>query len=168
MTLSMYQAAVPVFTRALSNLAHVLKQGEAHAKSKQISDEVLLQTRLIADMLPLITQIQIACDMATRGTARLAGAQPQTFEDNETTLTQAYSRIQRSIDYINSFTAEQIDASETRPIHLKMRNGELNFDGQTYLLQFLMPNLFFHCTTAYDILRVAGTNIGKADFTGPM
>jgi hypothetical protein len=166
MTLSMYQASVPVFTRALTNLTHVLKKGAEHAKSKNVSDEVLLQTRLIPDMLPLIKQIQIACDMATRGTARLAGVEPQSFEDNETTLAQAYSRIERAIDYVRSFTAEQIDGSEARAIHLKMRNGEMNFDGQTYLLHFLLPNLFFHCTTAYNILREAGTDIGKTDFIG--
>ena len=166
MTLSMYQASAPVFTRALGNLTHVLKKGEAHAKTKNVSDEALLQTRLIIDMLPLIKQVQIACDMATRGMARLAGVEPQSFEDNETTLAQAYDRIARATDYIRSFTPEQIDGSETRAIHLKMRNGEMNFDGQTYLLHFLLPNLFFHCTTAYNILREAGTDIGKTDFIG--
>jgi hypothetical protein len=162
----MYQAAVPVFIRALNNLTHVLKKGEAHAKSKNVTDEVLLQTRLIPDMLPLIKQIQIACDMATRGTARLAGVEPQGFEDNETTLAQAYSRIERSIEYIKTFKPAQIDGSETRAIHLKMRNGEMNFEGHAYLLGFVIPNLFFHCTTAYNILREAGTEIGKTDFIG--
>lgn len=166
MTLSMYQAAVPVFVRALGNLAHVLKKGEAHAQAKDVTGEVLLQTRLIPDMLPLIKQIQIACDMATRGTARLAGVEPQAFEDNETTLEQAYSRIDRAIEYIKTFKPEQIDGSEARAIHLKMRNGEMNFDGQSYLLQFVTPNLYFHCTTAYNILREAGTEIGKTDFIG--
>jgi len=166
MTLSMYQASVPVFVRALGNLTHVLKKGEAHAKARNVSDETLLQTRLIVDMLPLIKQVQIACDMATRGIARLAGVEPKSFEDNETTLAQAYDRIARATDYIKSFTAEQIDGSETRAIHLKMRNGELDFDGQTYLLHFVIPNLFFHCTTAYNILREAGTEIGKTDFIG--
>ncbi len=90
----------------------------------------------------------------------------KSFEDNETTLEQAYSRIERSIEYIKSFKPEQIDGSETRAIHLKMRNGEMNFEGQAYLLHFTLPNLFFHCTTAYDILREAGTDIGKSDFIG--
>jgi len=166
MTLSMYQASVPVFVRALGNLTHVLQKGEQHAKSKNVSDEVLLQVRLIPDMLPLIKQIQIACDMATRGTARLAGVEPKSFEDNETTLPQAYDRIARAIEYVKGFTAEQIDGSETRPIHLKMRSGEMQFEGQAYLLGFLIPNLFFHCTTAYNILREAGTDIGKQDFIG--
>jgi hypothetical protein len=166
MTLSMYQAAVPVFVRALGNLTHVLKKGAEHANSKNVSDEVLLQTRLIPDMLPLIKQIQIACDMAARGTARLAGAEPQSFEDNETTLEQAYSRIERVVEYIQSFTSEQIDGSESRTIVMKMRTGEMTFEGQAYLLGFIIPNLFFHCTTAYNILRVAGTPIGKKDFLG--
>ena len=166
MTLSMYQASVPVFVRALRNLAHVLDKGAEHAKAKNVSDEVLLQTRLIPDMFPLIKQIQIACDMASRGTARLASVEPQAFEDNETTLAQAYDRIARATDYIKSFTPEQIDGSESRAIQLKMRSGELNFEGQAYLLHFLIPNVFFHCTTAYNILREAGTEIGKMDFVG--
>ncbi len=166
MTLSMYQASVPVFARALGNLAHVLKKGEQHAKTKNVADEVLLQTRLVPDMLPLIKQIQIGCDMATRGIARLAGVEPQSFEDNETTLEEAYSRIDRAIEYINSFKPEQIDGSEKNTVVLKMRSGEMTFDGQTYLLHFVIPNVFFHCTTAYNILREAGTDIGKTDFTG--
>jgi hypothetical protein len=162
----MYQASVPVFVRALSNLAHVLKKGEAHAKAKGVTDDVLLNTRLIPDMLPLVKQVQIACDMATRGVARLAGAEPASFEDNEVTFEQLYGRIERAIAYIKGFTAEQIDGSESRAIHLKMRNGEMHFQGQDYLLGFVLPNLYFHCTTAYNILREAGTDIGKQDFIG--
>lgn len=166
MSLSMYQASVPVFVRALGNLRHVFQKGEAHAKSKNVSDEVLLQTRLIPDMLPLVKQVQIACDMATRGAARLAGAEPKSFEDNETTLPQVYARIDAAIAYIESFKPEQIDGSETRAIHLKMRNGEMDFSGQDYLLGFVTPNLYFHCTTAYDLFRAMGVEIGKSDFIG--
>jgi hypothetical protein len=162
----MYQAAVPVFVRALGNLAHVLKKGEEHAKAKNVTDEVLLQTRLIPDMLPLVKQVQIACDMATRGTARLAGVEPMSFEDNEATLEQIYSRIDRALEYIKTFKPEQIDGSEARAIVLKMRTGEMTFEGQAYLLGFVIPNVFFHCTTAYNILREAGTEIGKMDFIG--
>ncbi len=166
MTLSMYQASVPVFVRALGNLADVLKKGEAHAKSKNVTDEVLLQTRLIPDMLPLVKQVQIAADIACRGAARLAGAEPMSFEDNETTLEQIYSRIDRAIEYIKTFKPEQIDGSEARTIVMKTRTGETTFVGQAYLLGFVIPNVFFHCTTAYNILRVAGTEIGKTDFIG--
>ena len=166
MTLSMYQAAVPVFVRALGNLKHVLQKGAEHAKAKNVADEVLLQTRLIPDMLPLVKQVQIAADMATRGTARLAGVEPKSFEDNETTLEQLYSRIDSAIEYIKTFKPEQIDGSEARTIVLKMRSGEMTFEGQTYLLHFVIPNVFFHCTTAYNILREAGTEIGKNDYIG--
>jgi len=166
MTLSMYQAAVPVFVRALGNLKHVLQKGAEHAKAKSVTDEVLLQTRLIPDMLPLVKQVQIACDMATRGSARLAGVEPKSFEDNETTLEQVYSRIDSAIEYVKTFKPEQIDGSEARTIVLKMRSGEMTFEGQAYLLGFVIPNVFFHCTTAYNILREAGTEIGKMDFIG--
>jgi hypothetical protein len=166
MTLSMYQASVPVFVRALGNLADVLKKGEVHAKSKNVTDETLLQTRLIPDMLPLVKQVQIAADMASRGAARLAGVEPMSFEDNETTLEQIYSRIDRAIEYIKTFKPEQIDGSETRTIVMKTRTGEMTFEGQAYLLGFVIPNLFFHCATAYNILREAGTEIGKTDFIG--
>jgi uncharacterized protein len=167
MTISMYSASVPVFVRALNNLAHVLKKGEAHARAKQVSEpDALLQQRLIFDMLPLVKQVQIACDMAARGAARLAGVEPQSFEDNEKTFADVYSRIERAIAYVDSFKPGQIDGSEQRAIHLKMRNGEMDFTGIEYLQQFTLPNLFFHCTTAYDILRVAGVEIGKPDFIG--
>jgi hypothetical protein len=166
MTLSMYQASVPVFVRVLGNLSHVLEKGAAHAKAKNVSDEVLLQTRLIPDMLPLVRQVQIACDMGCRGAARLAGVEPQSFEDNETTLEQVQARIARALEYIKSFTAAQIDGSEAREVVMKTRNGDQKLDGQSYLLHFVFPNVFFHCTTAYNILRVAGTDIGKSDFTG--
>jgi hypothetical protein len=168
MTLSMYQASAPVFVRALTNLVHVLKKGQAHASSLSVSDETLLQTRLIPDMLPLVRQVQIACDMATRGVARLAGAEPQSFEDNEASFDDVYSRIQRAIDYINTFKPEQVDGSEDRAIKVKSRNGEMNFVGQAYLLDFVLPNVFFHCATAYNLVRQAGTQIGKQDFIGGM
>ncbi len=164
MTLSMYQASAPVFTRALTNLAHVLTKGAAHARARNISDEVLLQTRLIPDMLPLVRQVQIAADMATRGIARLAGVEPMGFADTETTLEQVQARLARALEYVATFTPAQVDGSESRAIHLKMGQGELKFDGQTYLLQFVIPNLFFHCTTTYAILREAGADLGKTDF----
>jgi hypothetical protein len=102
--------------------------------------------------------------MAARGTARLAGVEPASFEDNETTLEQLYARIQRVIDYVQGFDAAQIDGSEGRDIQLKMRTGEMNFKGQDYLFTFILPNLYFHCTTTYVILREAGAELGKTDF----
>lgn len=166
MTLSMYQASVPVFLRALTNLSHVLKKGETHTGAKSVSEDVILQTRLIPDMLPLARQVQIATDMAKNGVARLAGAELLKFEDNETTFEQLQARIERAIDYIKTFKPEQIDGSETRQVTIKTRNGDQTFEGDAYLLHFVLPNLFFHCTTAYAILRVAGADIGKTDFIG--
>ena len=166
MTISMYQASVPVFVRALTNLSHVLKKGEAHAREKGVEPDTLLQQRLIFDMFPLIKQIQIACDAAARGAARLAGVEPQSFPDTETTLAQAFDRIERAVAYIKSFKPAQIDGSEERRVKMKTREGEVEMPGLEYLQHVAIPNMFFHCTTAYDILRVAGTQIGKKDFLG--
>jgi hypothetical protein len=153
----MYQAAVPVTVRALDNLAHVLKKGGEHAAVKSVTEQTLLQTRLIPDMLPLVKQVQIATDMAKNGVARLAGVEP---------LDELHARIARAVEYIKTFAPEQIDGSEARAITLKTRNGELHFEGQSYLLDFVLPNVFFHCTTAYNILRESGAELGKQDFIG--
>ena len=166
MTLSMYQTAVPVTARALENLAHVLKKGGEHAAVKSVTDQTLLQTRLITDMLPLVKQVQIATDIAKNGVARLAGVEPMKFDDNETTLDELQVRIARAVEYIKTFTPEQIDGSEARAITMPTRNGEMHFEGQNYLLDFVLPNVFFHCTTAYNILREAGAELGKQDFIG--
>ena len=166
MTISMYQASVPVFVRALTNLRAVLQKGEAFAGEKGFAPEVLVQTRLIADMLPLVRQVQIATDMAKNGACRIAGIDPPKFEDDETTYAQLYARIDRAIEVIQGVSAAQLDGSETRAITLPMRTGEMKFEGQSYLLDFVIPNLFFHCTTSYVILREAGVPIGKMDFMG--
>ena len=167
MTLSMFQASVPVFLRALGNLRQVLEKGEAHAADKGIAPDVLLQSRLFPDMLPLLRQVQIATDMAKNGAARLAGVEPMPFPDEERSFAELYARIDRARDYLGTFQPAQIDGSETRAVTLTTRTqGELKFDGQSYLLQFVLPNLFFHCTTAYALLREAGVALGKTDFIG--
>jgi hypothetical protein len=163
----MYQASIPVFLRALHNLRDVLQKGEAHATDKGYDPGVLLQTRLAPDMFPLVRQVQIATDMAKNGSARLAGVDPLKFEDDEATFAQLYARLDRAIDYLGTFKPEQIDGSETRPVSFTTRNnGEMKFDGQSYLLHFVLPNLFFHSTVAYAILREAGAALGKNDFLG--
>jgi len=166
MSISMYQASVPVFVRALTNLRAVLQKGEAFANEKGFAPDVLLQTRLIADMLPLSRQIQIATDMAKNGACRLAGIDPPKFEDNETTFADMYARMDRATDVIAGIAADKIDGSESRAITFQMRTGEMTFEGQSYLLDFVIPNLFFHATTSYAILREAGVPIGKTDFIG--
>jgi hypothetical protein len=166
MTLSMHQASVPVFLRALDNLRHVLRKGEAFAIEKGFEPDLLLQQRLIVDMLPLVRQVQIATDMAKNGSFRLAGIDPPKFEDDETTFAQLHARIDRASTLIGELEPGRIDGSEARAITLQMRTGEMQFDGQSYLLDFVIPNLFFHCTTTYALLREAGVPIGKMDFMG--
>ena len=166
MALSMYDASIPVFVRVLRNLDRILAKGEAHARDKGGQPDALLQSRLIFDMLPLVRQVQIATDMATRGASRLAGAEPRSVEDNETTFEQLHARIAAAIEHLDSFTPAQFEDSETRPVSFKTRAGELKFDGQGYLFTYVQPNLYFHVTTAYNLLRQAGVAIGKADYLG--
>ena len=166
MSLSMYQASVPVFLRALDNLRTVLTKGAEYAKSKNISDEVMLGTRIIPDMFALSRQVQISCDIACRAAARLADAELRSFPDTEHTFDELLARIAASQDFIRSFTAADIDGSEERAIVLKVGGHEHHFIGQPFLLNFVLPNLFFHSTTAYNILRGAGVPLGKADFIG--
>ncbi len=167
MSLSMHQASAPVFLRALANLRHVLELGEAHALARGFDPALLLQARLTADMLPLVRQVQIATDMATRGCARLAGGEPPAFPDEEIDFAGLYARIDRARVDVESYAAAQIDGSEGRAVSVPRRGSEpLQMDGQGYLLHFLLPNLFFHCTSAYAILRQAGVALGKMDFMG--
>lgn len=167
MSLSMHQASAPAFLRALANLRHVLALGEAHAEARGFDPGLLLQARLSPDMLPLVRQVQIATDMATRGCARLAGVEPPAFPDEETDFAGLYARIDRARANVESYAPAQIDGSEARAVSVPRRGGDpLQMDGQAYLLHFLLPNLFFHCSTAYAILRQAGVPLGKADFMG--
>ena len=129
--------------------------------------EVLLQTRLILDMLPLVRQVQIATDMAKNGAAAWPGSSRRSSRTTRRTFAQLYARIDRAIAVIDGLAPAQIDGSEARAITLQMRTGEMKFQGQDYLLGFVLPNLFFHCTTTYAILREAGVPIGKMDFIGP-
>jgi len=166
MSLSMYQASVPVFVRMLGNLSAILDKANAYAETKKIAPSVLLGSRLAPDMLPLSVQIQIACDSAARGTARLAGVDLPSNPDTETTFAEFQARIARTIEFVKTVRPEQIDGSEERSITLPMRTGEMKFQGQEFLLGFTLPNLFFHITTAYAILRHNGLDIGKMDYIG--
>jgi uncharacterized protein len=166
MTLSMYQASVPVFLRALGNLTAVLKKAAAHAEAKKIDPSALLQARLYPDMFPLIRQIQIATDTAKGCAARLAGLEPPRYEDGEASFAEVLARIEKTCAYAQSIKPEQIDGSEARPVSLKLRGQTVAFSGVAYLLNFVLPNFFFHVTTAYDILRHNGVELGKQDYLG--
>jgi len=166
MSITMYEASVPVLSRGLSNLQAILGKAEAHATAKKIDQSVLINSRLYPDMLPLARQIYIATDTAKGCAARLSGVEPPKYEDVEVTFADLSARIQKTIDYLATFSPAQIDGSEERTITLQMRSGPLIFPGMAYLLHFVLPNFFFHTTTAYDILRHCGVEIGKADFLG--
>jgi uncharacterized protein len=165
--ISMYQASIPVFVRALRSLKQILKKGETHAEAQGYDAGVLLQARLYPDMLPLLRQVQIATDLAKNAAARLAGVEALRFEDSENEYAELYARLDRAIEYLGTFTAEQIDGSEGRPIKVPTRNrGDLEFDGRGYLFGFAAPNVYFHVTTAYAILRHNGVPLGKPDYLG--
>jgi hypothetical protein len=166
MPLSMYQASVPVFAQLLGALGNVLGKAEAHAAAKKIDPAVLLASRLAPDMFPLSRQVHLACDFAKGATARLAGVEVPSWSDEEKTFAEFRARAGKTLDYVQGFKPAQIDGSEDREISLKVGGNQRTFKGQPYLLQFVMPNFFFHTTTAYAILRHNGVELGKRDFMG--
>lgn len=167
MDLTLYQACVPPLRRALTNLIHVLEKGQAHAQVQGFDSTVLVTSRLYPDMFPLARQVQIASDLARRGVARLAGLEAPPMADNEASLEALIERLQQSIAYLDSFNAEQIDGGEERPITVPIgRNETITMAGWPFLSDFVLPNVYFHTTTAYAILRHNGVVIGKRDFLG--
>ena len=168
MSLSMYMASVPVFLRGLKNLTGILEKGAADAAERKIDPSVFLTARLAPDMFPLTRQVQIASDHAKGATARLAGVEVPKFEDVETSFEELQQRLTRVVEFVQTFEAGQIDGSEEREISLPAGARTLTFRGQTYLLNFALPNFYFHSTTAYAILRHNGVGVGKRDFIGPV
>ena len=166
MSLSMYQASIPVLTRALANLSTLLDKAAAHCAAKKLDEAVLTNFRLYPDMFPLSRQVQIATDMSKGAGARLAGAEIPKYEDNEKTFEELKSRLAKTIAFLNGLDKKAIDAAAAKEIVLTMRNGERKFVGERYLLDWVLPNVFFHTATAYAILRHNGVEIGKADFLG--
>ena len=164
--LSMYLASVPVLARSLRNLSGVLGKGEANAAERQLDPTVLLGWRLAPDMFPLTRQVQIATDMCKGCVSRLAAVDVPAWEDKETTFGELLDRIEKCVSYLETFTPGQIDGSEERAIVLKLRTGEMTFTGRAYLFDFVLPNVYFHCTTSYAILRSCGVPLGKRDFIG--
>ena len=166
MTLSLYQASVPVFIHGLTNLSAILTKAEAYAAEKKIEPSVLINARLYPDMFPLARQVQIATDGVKGCVARLAGVEVPSFPDTETTFPELQTRIANIIKFLKTFDAKKIDGNESRAITLKVGGNELKFEGQAYLLNFVIPNFYFHIATAYGILRHNGLPIGKTDFLG--
>ena len=164
MAISMHSASVLIFVRLLGNIDGWLDKAEAHAAEKKFEPSVYLGARLAPDMLPFIQQIQIACDTAKFCVARLAGSEGPKFEDNETTLAELRQRVRKTIDYVQSVPAAQVDGSDDREITVPRRAGPIVMKGEMYLKHFALPNFFFHVTTVYALLRHNGVNLGKSDF----
>lgn len=166
MTISMYQSSVPIFIRQLNNLSNILTKASAHSEAKKIDPNVLITSRLFPDMFPLSRQVQIACDSVKAGAARLAEIEIPSHEDTETTFAELQERIAKTIAFLQTIKAEQIDGKEELKISYTQRNRESNFIGQPYLLHYVLPNLYFHITAAYAILRHNGVEVGKKDYLG--
>ena len=162
----MYQAAIPTFIQALQNLEGILDKGAAHAEAKKIEPSVLLASRLYPDMFALTRQVQIAADGAKTGAARLCGKEPPSFEDNETTFPELKARLKKTIAYLETFKPEEFDGAEDRTVKWKTRSSEKSMQGLAYLNHYVLPNLFFHATAAYAILRHCGVEVGKKDYLG--
>jgi len=166
MNISMYQASAPRFASMLRNLSALLDKGQAYCDARKIEPAAITGARLYPDMYPLTRQVQIACDTAKGAVARLAGIEIPKHEDTEQSFAELKGRIAKTLDFIGSVKPASIDGAEEREIVLKMRGGERKFSGLQYLLGFAYPNFYFHVTTAYNILRHNGVEIGKMDFVG--
>ncbi|MBB1627697.1 DUF1993 family protein [Achromobacter sp. UMC71] len=167
MSLSMYQASVPLFIRGLTVLASLLEKGAAHAAAAGIDPAELINARLAPDMYPLSGQVQRASDASKFAVQRLSQVESPKFPDEEATFEQLQRRIADTIAYLQSVSADKLDDAGTRKVTLSFGEFKPEFQGDAYLLTFALPNFYFHVTTAYGILRHAGVPIGKMDFLGP-
>ncbi len=165
-TPSMYEFLVPTVNRMLANLTALLDKAAAHAEAKKFDPANLLNARLAPDMHPFTRQVQIACDMAKGGAARLSGNEVPSYADTETSIDELKARIAKTLAFVNSIDAAAFAGSEERQITLKSPTRELQFNGLDYLRGFVLPNFYFHITTAYALLRHNGVEIGKFDYLG--
>jgi hypothetical protein len=166
MNISMYQASVPRFVNILGNLSKILDKAQAHVDAKKLDPATLPTYRLYPDMLPMTTQVQIACDAAKGVVARLAGVEIPVFEDNEKTLADLKARIAKTVAFIQTVKPAQIDGTEDKEIVIKRGDKETRYNGMQFLLSHAVPNFYFHVTTTYNILRHNGIEIGKRDYLG--
>jgi uncharacterized protein len=167
MTVSMYKISVPIFVQYLTSLSAVIDKAAAHCDAKKIDPSALLAARLFPDMFPLARQVRAASDHAVNATARLAGVEPPTLPGNEASFADLKERLARAIDFVKNFKSAQIDGSEDKAIKITFPSGATrDFTGQSLLLNNSLPNFYFHCATAYDILRHCGVELGKRDFMG--
>ena len=166
MNVTMYQSSIPLFLRYLDNLSGPLEKGATFAAEEGIDEKVLAGYRLYPNMFPLTRQVQIACDVVKGAGARIAGVEAPSFPDTEVTFDELQTRIENTVAFLQGLTAQQIDGTEGKDIKLKIGDRELSFKGAEYLHFWVLPNMYFHITTAYNILRHVGVDLGKADFLG--
>jgi hypothetical protein len=164
--MSMSTASIPVFEIGLNALSALLDKAEAYAEAKSIDPTVFLNARLFPDMFALIRQVQSACDQAKNGGARLAGIDPPSYEDNEKTIAELKARIAKTVAFVKTLDAKKIDESTAHEVTFPLGPNKGHMKGADYLNHFVLPNFYFHVTTAYDILRHSGVEIGKRDFIG--
>ena len=168
MSLSMHQCSIPVFIHSLNNLAALLKKGETHFAKEGVDALELINARLHPDMHPLSRQVQIACDVAKGAGARISGIEAPKYDDTESTFAELYTRIDNTLHFLSALSAEAINGTENKDIKMQAGPYELEFTGSSYLIKWALPNLYFHISTAYSILRHNGVDIGKIDFLGPI
>lgn len=169
MTISMSSASIPVCTAMLGNLSHFLSKAQAFVDQKKCDPTALTQYRLAPDMLPFTRQILIACDAAKNGLARISGVEAPKFDDTESTIAELQARIRKTIEFIQTVPAAKLDGTEDKDITFPVgRDATRTMKAEAYLKHWMLPNLFFHVTTAYAILRHNGVELGKADYlVGP-
>lgn len=164
---NMYDITIPPLVLALNNLTHILKKGKRSADARDIDHSIFLNGRLAPDMFALTRQVQIATDMSKGAGARLAGLTVPSYDDNETTFDALLARLTKTIAFLENITPEQLEGAETRHIEMMVRDSKREFVGLDYLLRWVQPNVYFHVTTTYSILRHLGVELGKRDFLGP-
>ena len=166
MTISFYDVSVGALTRGLTNLSAFIEKGAAYAEAKKIDPVVLAQDRLFPDMLPLVRQVQIACDTAKGAAARLAGIEVPKHEDNEVNLADLKQRVSKTLDFLKTIKPDQLAGAESRSVELKFPSRTMTFTGLSYVGGFVLPNFYFHSTMTYALLRHNGVELGKSDFLG--
>ncbi|MGH8231042.1 MAG: DUF1993 domain-containing protein [Steroidobacteraceae bacterium] len=167
MSLSIHDASVPVLARVLTNLSGVLDKGQQHAENEKIEPAILLGMRLYPNMFALTRQVQVVSDTCKGAMARLAAAEAPKYEDTESSFAELKQRVEKTLAYVKGFDSRQLEANENKPVVVKFPNNTLNFKtGWDYLETFVLPNVYFHNSMAYGILRHAGVKLGKGDFLG--
>ena len=166
--MNVYELTVPQFVRILTQVNHWFDKAQAFAEKKKFKPQNVLAARLAPDQFEFKLQVQVMCDHAKNGAARLAGVEPPKFEDKEATLDELRARVKKTIEFVSSLKAEQFQGAEERKCALPMVMGNKHMIGSEYLVHFLLPNFYFHATTTYALLRHNGIDVGKMDFLGPI